>query len=121
MKKIKLFLASSLEGLEKDRKELGAFVDDLNDRYKSYNIYFHLITDDDSEKILIKEAEKSDLFYIIFHGEARDQALEEFDAAYKNFIDKKKPRITTYFKKVDNGEPSQNVKNFMERLRTASA
>jgi len=34
IKTIELFLASSFEGLEKDRKELGAFVDDLNGRYK---------------------------------------------------------------------------------------
>ncbi|GHU32073.1 hypothetical protein FACS1894172_08040 [Spirochaetia bacterium] len=115
MKKIKLFVASSLTGLERDRLELGAFIGDLNDRYVPYGVYFQLVMDGEQDA-LTEEAVESELFYIIFHSDTRPQAIAEFDAAYESFKNAKKPRISTYFKKIDAGEPQQSVLDFMSRL-----
>jgi hypothetical protein len=68
---IKLFLTSSLmSDMEHDINELGAFVDDLNDRYESNDVYFklHISAEGDNEDDL-NVAENSELFYIIFHDE----------------------------------------------------
>jgi tetratricopeptide (TPR) repeat protein len=103
MKTIKLFLTSSLmSDMEHDINELGAFVDDLNDRYESNDVYFklHISGEGDNEDDLIA-AENSELFYIIFHDEPQAQAKAEFDIAYKHFTETKKPKIVTYFKQID--------------------
>jgi hypothetical protein len=123
MKKIKIYLTTSLEGLERDKVELGAFIDDLNSRYERYNVYFHLMMDEEDTELTTPyplqiggEIADSDLFYIIFYQTTQDKALQDFDSAYQSFLDTKRPRIATYFKQVENGVPSQSVLDFMERL-----
>jgi hypothetical protein len=118
VKKVKLFLTSSLKELDRDLEELGAFIGDLNDRYESQGIYFQLaVSGEGGFEEDVKSARESELFYIIFHEEPQDQARAEFDAAYKAFKEKKSPRIVTYYKQVgDQGCGSALA--FMEKLRS---
>jgi tetratricopeptide (TPR) repeat protein len=117
-KKIKLFLTSSFQGLEKDVTELSAFVGDLNDRYESQGIYFSLHVSGQGEmKEDIEAAENSELFYIIFHDEPQDRAKAEFEAAYTAFREKKTPKILTYYKQFEGDSPRQSALAFMDKLR----
>jgi hypothetical protein len=117
MKKINLFLTSSLQGLEKDITELGAFVSDLNDRYAP-RAYFSLHVSGEGEmEEDIKAAENSELFYIIFHDDPQDRAKAEFEAAYAAFREKKAPKIITYYKQLDSDQPGQSALAFMDKLR----
>ncbi|MCL2063389.1 MAG: tetratricopeptide repeat protein [Candidatus Cloacimonetes bacterium] len=118
MKKIKLFLTSSLDKLEKDIQEFGAFIDSLNDNYQRLGIYFYLnISGENDPAEDLKAAANSELFYIIFHDEPQEKAKAEFEAAYNAFINKKTPKICTYYKKLDNKKQNKTVINFMEKLR----
>ncbi|MCL2169273.1 MAG: hypothetical protein FWB74_04515 [Defluviitaleaceae bacterium] len=109
MKKVKLFLASSLHGLDDDKLALGAFVGDLNDRYEPYGLYFQLIMDEG-------DVEGCDLFYIIFHADAHGQALEQFETAYARYKSTSKPKVITYFKKIEQARQGQSVMDFISRL-----
>ncbi|MDR0312499.1 MAG: tetratricopeptide repeat protein [Treponema sp.] len=118
MKKIKLFLTSSLRELERDLAELGAFVADLNDRYASQNIYFQLnISGEGDFAEDVEAAQNSELFYIIFHDEPQDRARAEFEAAYAAFHEKKTPKIITYYKQLDRNQPEDTALAFMDKLR----
>ena len=123
IKKIRLFLTSSLRELDRDVEELGAFVCDLNDRYTPQNLYFQLnisgeedLTGDVND-IEIKTVQDSELFYIIFHDEPQNRAKAEFDAAYSAFRAKKTPKIITYYKKLEGDSPGQSAMAFMDKLR----
>jgi hypothetical protein len=112
LKKVRLFLTSSLGGLEGDVEELGAFIGGLNDRYVSRGIYFQLDVSGEDEF----SADGSELFYIIFHDEPQHRAREEFETAYKAFKAKKTPKIYTYYKQLD-GTADGSALAFMDRLR----
>jgi tetratricopeptide (TPR) repeat protein len=118
MKHIKLFLAASKDGLDADKASLGAFIDDLNERFEHRGVIFELITDEDceDEKAALSAAADNDAFHIIFFKDAPELALKEFEAAHGAFKAGQKPRIMTYFKQLHEGERDQGVRDFMDRL-----
>ena len=130
MKKIKIFLASSLTDLELDRIRIGDFIRQLNDLYVDRGYYFSLIRCDDyddsmstegKQEELNREIRDSELCFFLFFTKVGEYTREEFRVAWENFKDLKKPRIITFFKyeKVDAQgkiETQEEVKEFMKTL-----
>lgn len=113
MKKINIFLAVDEKELQNEKDEIGNFIRDLNDKYENYDIYFRLITDDDSD-VLTDDIKKSELFFILFSHTADEKIVQEFNTAYEFFKNNHNPKITTYIKKSENQDES--VVNFMKHL-----
>lgn len=126
MKKIKIFLASSITELETDRDKLQAFVDQLNDIYFDYGIRISLfrcengnkaITAEGKQTELDNEIRSSELCLFLFFRKLGDYTRHEFDVALEAFRDCKKPQIVTYFKYVDDPDEMQGeIRSFMQRL-----
>ena len=113
MKKINIYLIANERELLQDEREIGNFIRDLNDKYEEYNIYFKLILDE--PKIDGEEIQSSELFFIIFQKEIDEKSINKFDIAYKNFVEYKHPKISTYIKKT-NDTIGQSVIEFMKKL-----
>ena len=113
MKKINIYLIANEKELLQDEREIGNFIRDLNDKYEEYNIYFKLILDE--PKIDGEEIQSSELFFIIFQKEIDEKSINKFDIAYKNFVEYKHPKISTYIKKT-NDTIGQSVIEFMKKL-----
>lgn len=128
MKKIKIFLASSIDDLRIDRLEIGDFFRELNDIYEEQNIQFKLIKCENYDKALAidgkqseydEEIRESDLVFFLFFTKVGIYTKHEFDVAFENFKNTQKPKIITYFKYVnDVSEVSNEVKMFMGLLDT---
>ena len=114
MKKINIYLVTNEDEVEQDRKEIGNFIRDLNDKYEEYNVYFKLTTSN-NEEINNKDIENSELFFIIFCKEIDKITIEKFNIAYDSFKNNKNPKISTYIKKTE-GNPGETVISFMEKL-----
>ena len=125
MKEINIFLASSIDDLKYDRQEIGNFIRKLNDIYMP-DIYFRLFMCEDESDVMSKirkqeeyneMVKKSQFFFVIFYTKAGEYTVEEFNIALNEFKEKNSPKIVTYFKELASGEqPSEDVKNFMNRL-----
>lgn len=115
MRKIKIYILANEKELENDEKELSNFIRDLNDKYESQDVYFQLIADEDINYFNPQEIEQSDLFFILFYHEIKENTIRKFHLAYDNFMKCKSPKISTYFKKSTNGT-TQTVLDFMKEL-----
>lgn len=125
MKCIHMFIASSIVEFEKERNELGNYIRSLNDLYVDRDIYFKLTMCEDlstsvelegKQNFYNSKIRESDYFYIIFGKNAGEYTLQEFDVAMEQFRATGKPKIYTYFKQLPDGNVSDNVVSFMERL-----
>lgn len=126
MKYINIFLASSVEEFEAERRKLGDFIRRLNDIYVTRNIYFRLIVCEDLSNAVAKERKQqeyneqirnSQYFYVLFGRKAGEYTLEEFEVALEQFRMSGAPLIYTYFLELPVGEQAeQSVLDFMERL-----
>lgn len=114
MKKVNIYLVANENELNQDKKEIGNFIRDLNDKYEEFNIYFKLNTDND-EIINKEEIKNSELFFILFCKEIDDETIEKFNIAYDSFKNSKNPKISTYIKKSDDN-PGKTVIDFMQKL-----
>lgn len=126
MKKIKIFLASSITDLKIDRVEVGDFIRQLNDIYFDRGIRISLIKCDDYDNAIAaggKQAEydaeirDSELCLFLFFKKVGDFTRHEFEIALDGFKNCKRPKIVTYFKYIETPEEATGeVKNFMQFL-----
>ena len=126
MKKIKIFLASSITELETDRDKLQAFVDRLNEFYFDYGIRISLFRCEDGDKAISAEGKQfefdreirdSELCLFLFFKKLGEYTRHEFDVALAAFKNCQKPKIVTYFKYVNTPEEAMGeVKAFMDML-----
>ena len=126
MKKIKIFLASSIEDLREDRVEVGDFFCQLNEIYLDSGIHFSLIKCESYDNAISiggkqqeydREIRESELVFFLFFRKVGDYTRHEFEVALDSFQNCQKPKIITYFKTVaDAAEVAQEVQNFMRLL-----
>ncbi|MCC8160407.1 MAG: tetratricopeptide repeat protein, partial [Oscillospiraceae bacterium] len=126
MKKIKLFLASSIEDLNFDRIAMGDFVRQLNDIYIDRDIYFSLIRCESYDQAMAEggkqaqydeEIRESELVFFLFFKKVGDYTRHEFEVALESWRNSSSPKIVTYIKYVDNiSEVNAEVKAFMDML-----
>ncbi|MBQ8146852.1 MAG: tetratricopeptide repeat protein [Clostridia bacterium] len=128
MKKIKIFLASSIEDLKDDRLFVGDFFRQLNEIYIDSGVHFSLIKCEDYDNSIAtggkqsqydKEIRDSELCFFLFYRKAGEYTKHEFEVALEAFKGEGKPKIITYFKTVQTeNEVYEDVAAFMERLST---
>lgn len=128
MKRIRIFLASSITDLKFDRIEIGNFFRQLNDIYIESGIYFDLVMCEDYDNGIAlsgKQSEidkllcDSELVFFVFFNKVGEYTRHEFEIALDSFKNIKKPKIVTYFKYVNSiTEAADDVKNFMSMLDT---
>ncbi len=126
MKKVKIFLASSIVDLKYDRIEVGNFFRQLNEIYIDKGIHFSLIMCEDyndsistggKQKEYDREIRESELVFFLFFRKAGDYTKHEFNVALEAFKTNEKPKIITYFKYVNTiDEVNSEVKGFMNIL-----
>lgn len=126
MKKVKIFLASSIHDLRDDRIAFGDFIRSLNDLYLDRGVYFSLVKCEDCDEAIAadgkqseydREIAESDLVFFLFFRKAGEYTRHEFDVALDAFRAKGKPKIVTYFKYVETPEEATGeVAAFMQYL-----
>ena len=126
MKKIKIFLASSITDLREDRLQVGDFMRQLNDLYLDSGIHFSLVKCEDYDNALVvggmqseydREIRESELVFFLFFKKVGDYTRHEFEVALEAFKECSKPKIVTYFKYVETiEEVNAEVKAFMAVL-----
>ncbi len=126
IKKIKIFIASSIEELKADRTEIGDFFRQLNEIYLDRGIHFSLIKCEDYDDSVAlsgkqsqydEEIRDSAISFFLFFKKVGDFTKHEFEVALESYKEKKSPRIVTYFKYINEGEDAgEEVKSFMNML-----
>ncbi len=126
MKKVKIFLASSITDLKIDRLEVGDFIRQLNEIYFDRGVQFFLCKCEDYDNAISaagKQAEydreicDSELCFFLFFKKVGDYTRHEFEIALDAFKAAQKPKIVTYFKYIESPDEAQGeVKAFMQML-----
>jgi len=128
MKKFKIFLASSSE-LKTDREEFEIFIYRKCKSWFDKGIFLHLDIWEDyldalSENGLQSEYNKAvtscDIFVLLVHNKVGIYTAEEFEKAFGNFKENKKPFIFTYFKTpytTQNRADLQSLWSFEDKLK----
>lgn len=130
MKIIKIFLASSVVEFQKERQELMAFVNRLNNICVKKGVYFELeICEGLSNAVAAKRKQNeyneyirnSEYFFLLFGRSAGTYTIEEYDVAMDQFKAKGAPKIYIYFKQLPQGEKEEkSVSDFRERIEKES-
>ena len=117
---LRLFLASSAELLE-ERNEFELYFREKNDDYRKQGVYLEInrwenFLDAMSETSLQDEYNKKvrncDIFVSLFFTKAGKFTEKEFDVAYGQFKDSRKPRIYTFFKNANLKTGSMSKEDF---------
>ena len=128
MKLIKLFLASSIDEFEKERLEFERFIRVLDRILKTHGLELDLVACEDMPKDLsalsIQERINEQIpdcnyFFAIIGKEAGVKTVEEFEVALKSMKDSGKPKIYTYFYRLNLealDSQSESVRQFIKRL-----
>ncbi len=126
MKRVKIFLASSITDLRFDRVEIGNFFRQMNDIYIESGVYFDLVMCEDYDNTIAfdgkqsqfdKEICGSELVFFLFFKKVGDYTKHEFEVALEHYKSVGKPKILTYFKYVDSPDNAENdVLAFMQLL-----
>lgn len=128
MKKIKIFLGSSITEFEKERNELELFIRNLSDRFEDdYNIKIvplrcenmdnHLRVGGTQNTINEELVRESDMCFFIFFTKVGEFTEEEFRVAFEKYTNEGKPKIYIYFKNIsDDVSVEASVKKFMEKI-----
>ena len=126
MRKINIFLASSLKECETERMLIENFIRKVSDGFEdAYNIKLQpLLCEnfDDAYTVMRKQEEynrkirESDFCFFIFFKKAGEYTREEFSVAREQFEKSKKPKIYTYFKEIEEGEAEESLISFMQEL-----
>ncbi len=126
MKKVKIFIGSSIEELKEDRVAIGNFFRQLNDLYLDNGLYFQLVMCEDYDDAIElegkqskydKEIEDSELAVFIFYKKVGTYTEHEFQIAYSQFRRELRPKILTVFKCADSSnEIISDVKFFADKL-----
>lgn len=122
MKKIKIFLASSLE-LKPERDQFEIEIYRKCKAWYDREVFLHLDIWEDlsarmsstgSQSEYNKFVKECDLFVLLAYTKMGMYTAEEFDKAFGQFTQTQKPFIFTYFKTADKPEPS--LEDFKTRL-----
>ena len=129
MKKIKIFLGSSIKEFKIERMELENFIYKTSREIfeKNYNIQIepllcenldnHLRRGGTQNTINEKYVLESDMCFFIFFTRAGEFTQQEFEAAFEKFRKDGKPKIYIYFKNLQDGEKAEDsVREFMEKI-----
>ena len=128
MKKIKIFLGSSITEFETERNELELFIRNISDRFEdNYNIKIvplrcenmdnHIRRDGTQSAINEELVLDSDMCFFIFFTRAGEFTQQEFEVAFEKFRKDGKPKIYIYFKNLQDGEKAEDsVREFMNRI-----
>ncbi len=126
MKKIKIFLASSITELKIDRIEVGDFIRQLNEIYFDRGVRFSLVKCDDYDNAIAAEGKQSqfdkeildsELCFFLFFKRVGDYTRHEFEVALDGFKSSEKPKIVTYFKYITSPQEMEGeVQQFMKML-----
>lgn len=126
LKKIKIFIASSINDLKIDRVEIGNFFRQLNEIYLDNGIHFSLIMCEDydnsianggKQSVYDDEIRDSELCFFLFFTTVGEYTKHEFEVALESYQKSEKPKIVTYFKYVDNlNNITSEVRSFMHML-----
>lgn len=126
MKKVKIFIGSSIEELREDRIAIGNFFRQLNDLYLDSGLYFQLVMCEDYDDAISAEGKQSQydkeildsaLSVFIFYRKVGEYTRHEFAVAYRQFKAELRPKILTVFKCSDvEGKIEDGAKGFAEEL-----
>ncbi|MBQ2732758.1 MAG: hypothetical protein IJF74_01235, partial [Clostridia bacterium] len=126
MKKIKIFLGSSIIEFANERMAIENFIRNVSDKFEDhYNVKIQpLLCEnfDDAYTTIRKQEEynqkicESELCFFIFFTKVGEFTREEFEVARKQFEETGKPKIYIYFKTVDEAEIDRSVNDFMNEL-----
>ena len=127
MKKINIFIASSIVEFAMERMQIELFIRNVSDKFEDrYNVKLQPILCenlDDVYSVARKQEEyngkirESEFCFFIFFTKAGKYTREEFDVARKQFEETGKPKIYTYFKVIEEGVTAeQSVRDFMYEL-----
>lgn len=99
---LKIYNFIFLEGntdLENDKYAISNFIRNINDKYKKHHVYFNFITNDDITSLTEKDMKDCSGFFIIVGKDIDEKIYEDFDNAYKYFIENESPDLRTFVKK----------------------
>ena len=91
--RFRIILASESEAFAKEREELKAFVESLND--EKSNVCYELVT----EEVLQKEGDAGQSFYLLVGEEFPEEESAIFHKVYDRFRETGAPVMYTYFRK----------------------
>ncbi len=111
MRKIKIFIGSSIDELSDERKSLVSFISHLNNKYVDKGIYIEpYICEETSSRMTSNGSQtthdqyierEADATIFMFFKKAGQYTLHELELAYNCLIDNSKPDIFIYFKTSD--------------------
>ncbi|MBQ6265981.1 MAG: tetratricopeptide repeat protein [Clostridia bacterium] len=111
MKKIKIFIGSSIDELANERNEIARFMLGLNNEYIDKDIYFEVYFCEETSSVMQAEGSQkqhndyiekdADAAIFMFFNKAGRFTLEELDLARKAFLEGMRPNIFVFFKAVD--------------------
>ena len=110
MKRKKIFLASSIKKFSKERKEIGSFVQQLNETLISSGKYLDLeVCEELSNSVSSQRKQNdfndmirnSDVFYALLDDQIGKYTIEEYNVAYQQYKDTGKPKIKVFLKDCD--------------------
>ena len=129
MKKIKIFLASSIVEFARERDELELFIRNVSDRFEeNYDtkiIPLRCENVDNNVSALGKQEEfnqlirESEMCFFIFFTRVGDVTRQEFDVAFQQLTStpERKPQIYVYFKTIPEGVTAdKSVHDFMQTI-----
>lgn len=126
MRKIKIFIGSSIVEFANERMMIENFIRNISDQFEEkYDVKIQpLLCEnfDDAYSITRKQEEynekirSSELCFFIFFTKAGKYTREEFEVARKKFEETGKPKIYTYFKVVKENSVEQSLTDFMDEL-----
>lgn len=127
MKTIKVFLASSIDELRKDRAAVGDFFRLLDDGYIEYGIHFNLVKCENYDTAISCEGKQSEydneiadseFCFFLFANQVGDYTKHELEVAFNCLKTTGSPAIYVFFK-VDgvNGKIENGVSSFAAELK----
>ena len=127
MKKIRIFLASSINDLYAERQEISNFICRTLRKAFGNAVDFELEMCEDDMGLVSKERKQdaynqyireSDYLYILFYHDAGEFTVEEFQAAYDRFRETDKPKIIPFVKVLAEGEKgTEALETFIRYMR----
>ncbi len=127
MKKIKIFLASSIHDLRDERNEISSFITRTLKKAFGHTVEFDLEMCEDDTGIVSKTRKQdlydqyireSDYLYILFWHDAGEFTVEEFRTAYEQFQKNNKPRIIPFVKLLPEGDKgTEALETFIRYMR----